>query len=58
MRRAFFREWPEDWPLILGGIAAETSFGEAEILAMTCDRVRFWWNAVAAYHRKVREESE
>jgi hypothetical protein len=43
--------------VILGGIAAETSFTRAEIDAMTVDDARWWWNSLAAYHERVRQES-
>lgn len=38
--------------MILGGLAAETSFTEAEILAMDLAGARFWWNAVAAFRQQ------
>ncbi|WP_332117241.1 hypothetical protein [Azorhizobium caulinodans] len=41
--------------MILGGIAASTSFTLAEIEGMTETDVRFWWNALAAYQQRVRE---
>jgi hypothetical protein len=41
----------------LGGLAAETSFGAGEILAMTRPEIDFWWAAVAAYRQSVRDQT-
>lgn len=60
MRPAFFGVWQQDEdPLvILGGLAANTSFTAREIDSFTVEDARFWWNALAAYHQKVKEAQE
>lgn len=60
MRPAFFRQWEEDEnPLvILGGLAANTSFSAREIDGFDIETARFWWNALAAYQQRVKEAQE
>lgn len=42
---------------MLGGIADGSGFSEAEIAAMTIDKVRFWWNCIMAYRKHVNDLS-
>lgn len=42
--------------MILGGLAAETSFTAAEILALGCRDAKFWWNAISAFRRRQSED--
>lgn len=43
--------------MILGGLAANSSFSRADIEALDAAAARYWWNALAAYHKRVREET-
>lgn len=43
--------------MILAGIAANTGFSAREIEAFERDRALFWWNALAEFNKRVREES-
>jgi len=43
--------------VILGGIAANSSFSRTDIEELDAEGARYWWNALAAYHKRVREET-
>lgn len=42
----------------MGGIAAETGFTMREIESLDAAGLRFWWNAIMAFHQRVRDESQ
>lgn len=43
--------------MILGGIAVNSGFSRRDIESMDAAAAKWWWNAIAAYHERVREES-
>lgn len=47
----FFGEWadPDEWLTAVGGIAHNTGFSAAEILAMTGEDLKFWTAALGRY---------
>lgn len=40
---------------MLGGITEGSGFSATEIETMTIDKVRFWWNCIMAYRKKVND---
>lgn len=44
--------------MILGGIAANSGFSAREIESFDIERARFWWNALCAYHQRVKDISD
>lgn len=43
---------------MLGCLVESSGFSEAEIVNMTIDTVRFWWNCIMAYRQHVHELSQ
>ncbi|QIB34745.1 hypothetical protein [Ancylobacter pratisalsi] len=41
--------------MILGGLAANSGFSAKEIESFDVDQARWWWNALSAYHQRVKE---
>jgi hypothetical protein len=54
----FFDEWPKDWPVILGCIAANTGFSAAEIESFDHRQAVFWWNAIMEWRKREHEASK
>ncbi|NKX15805.1 hypothetical protein HGG75_05055 [Ochrobactrum pseudogrignonense] len=50
-----FGEWPEDWQVILGGIADGSGFSAAEIDLMDAATATFWWNSIMAFRNRIKE---
>ena len=43
--------------MIVGGLVAEAPALPKPIDTMTIDELRFWWNCVAAYRKRCKEEA-
>lgn len=43
--------------MILGGLAANSGFAAGEIERMNAAEAQFWWNAIAGFYQRVKEQA-
>ena len=60
MRRPFFVEWPEDWPVLIAEIAEVAGSAYGDLYALTWPQIRLRWNAHAklSARREARRAAE